>query len=113
MPHAAGETMTSTRQVQMMRAVLFATVGLLALGLILVPAQEWRLTLEFVAQTAGNGLCILASLAVGALIVSRRPDNIIGRFQVAMPADRCPVRPGRRCFPTCCGWPRCRSARHS
>jgi hypothetical protein len=63
---------------QACRAVLLATVGLLALGLILVPAQEWRLTLEFVAQTAGNGLFILASLAVGALIVSRRPDNIIG-----------------------------------
>jgi N-terminal 7TM region of histidine kinase len=47
-------------------------------GLILVPAQEWRLTLEFVLQTAGNGLLILACSVVGALIVSRRPDNIIG-----------------------------------
>jgi hypothetical protein len=51
---------------------------LLALGLILVPAQEWRLTLEFVLQTAGNGLLVLACSAVGVLIVSRRPGNIIG-----------------------------------
>ena len=78
MPHAAGETMTSTRQVQVMRAVLFATVGLLALGLVLIPARQWRLTLEFVFQTAGNGLFILASSAIGILILSRRPGNIIG-----------------------------------
>ena len=39
-PHAASETMTSARHVQLTRVVLFATVGLLALGLILVPAQE-------------------------------------------------------------------------
>ena len=78
MPHAAGETMTRTRQVQLMRAVLFATAGLLALGLVLIPARQWQLTLEFVLETAGNGLFILASSAVGVLIVSRRPDNIIG-----------------------------------
>jgi hypothetical protein len=70
--------MTRTRQVQVMQALLFATVGLLALGLVLLPAQQWRLTLEFVYQTAGNGLFILASSVVGVLIVSRQPGNIIG-----------------------------------
>jgi hypothetical protein len=56
-----------TRQVQLTRAVRFATVGL-ALGV----------TLEFVFQMAGNGLFIVACSAVGLLTVSRRPGNIIG-----------------------------------
>jgi hypothetical protein len=47
------------------QAVLFTSVGLVVLGLLLVPAQEWRLTLEFVLEVAGNSLFILACSAVG------------------------------------------------
>ena len=85
--------------------MLFTSVGLVV-GLLLVPAQEWRLTLEFVLEVAGNGLFILACSAVGVLIVSRRPGNRIGwiyalvalvlaasQLPVATPIDRCPVRP--------------------
>jgi hypothetical protein len=77
-PHAATRPVTGTRQVLVAQAVLFTSVGLVVLGLLLVPAQEWRLTLEFVLEVAGNGLFILACSAVGVLIVSRRPGNLIG-----------------------------------
>jgi hypothetical protein len=77
-PHAATRPVTGTRQVLVAQAVLFTSVGLVVSGLLLVPAQEWRLTLEFVLEVAGNGLFILACSAVGVLIVSRRPGNLIG-----------------------------------
>jgi hypothetical protein len=67
-----------TRQVTLARALLFVTVCLVATGLILLPAQQWRLTAEFAFQVVGNGLFILACSAVGVLIVSRRPGNLIG-----------------------------------
>jgi hypothetical protein len=57
---------------------LSATVGLVALSLVLLPTQEWRLTLEFALQVAGNGVFILACSVIGFLIISRRPGNIIG-----------------------------------
>jgi hypothetical protein len=60
------------------RTILFVMVGLGVLGLGLLPAQEWQLTMDFVGQVAGNGLLTVACSAVGVLIISRRPGNVIG-----------------------------------
>jgi hypothetical protein len=76
-PGTGGEV-TGTPQVRVAQAILLVTVVLGVLGLGLLPAQEWWLTMEFVFQTAGNGLFGLACSAVGILIVSRHPGNIIG-----------------------------------
>jgi hypothetical protein len=74
---AGGEKVTSTHQVRVAWTILFVTVGRGVLGLGLLPAQEWQLTMEFVGQVAGNGLLTVACAAVGVLIVSR-PGNVIG-----------------------------------
>jgi len=57
---------TSTPYVRVAWAVLVMTVGLLALGLVLLPQDRW-LTLESVSQLVGNGLLGLACSAVGIL----------------------------------------------
>jgi hypothetical protein len=101
--------------VRVASAILFITVGLAALGLVLLPQDRW-LTLESVGQVAGNGLFMLACSAVGILIVARRPGNVIGwiyllvplvmappRLPVATPSARCPVSGGWRRSPTSCG----------
>jgi hypothetical protein len=75
---AGGEQVTSTLQVRVAWTILFVTVGLGVLGLGLLPAQEWQLTMDFVGQVAGNGLLTVACSAVGVLIISRRPGNVIG-----------------------------------
>jgi MFS family permease len=75
---AGGEQVTSTTQVRVAWTILFVTVGLGVLGLGLLPAQEWQLTMDFVGQVAGNGLLTVACSAVGVLIISRRPGNVIG-----------------------------------
>jgi hypothetical protein len=72
------ETVTGTVQVRVAWAVALVTVALVVLGVALLPPQEWRLTLEFVSRAVGNGLFPLACSAVGLLIVSRRPGNVIG-----------------------------------
>ena len=74
----AGEQLTSTPQVRVAWTILFMTVGMMVLGLGLLPAQEWQLTTNFVGQVAGNGLLTIACSAVGVLIISRRPGNVIG-----------------------------------
>jgi hypothetical protein len=45
-----GEKVTSARQGRVAGAVLLVTVGLEVLWLVLLPAQEWRLTTRFVAR---------------------------------------------------------------
>ena len=75
---AGGEQLTSTPQVRVAWTILVVTVGLGVLGLGLLPAQEWQLTTDFVGQVAGNGLLTVACSAVGVLIISRRPGNVIG-----------------------------------
>jgi hypothetical protein len=75
---AGGEQVTSTPQVRVAWTILFVTAGLGVLGLGLLPAQEWQLTMDFVGQVAGNGLLTAACSAVGVLIISRRPGNVIG-----------------------------------
>ena len=75
---AGGEQVASTLQVRIAWTILFVTVGLGVLGLGLLPAQEWQLTMDFVGQVAGNGLLTVACSAVGVLIISRRPGNVIG-----------------------------------
>jgi hypothetical protein len=72
------ETVTRTVQVRVAWAVALVTVALVALGVALLPSQEWRLSLEFVSRAVGNSLFILACSVVGLLIVSRRPGNVIG-----------------------------------
>ena len=77
-PRTASKAVTSTLQVRVARAILFVTVGLVALWPLLLPASERRLTMEFVSRVVGNGLVTLGCSVVGVLIVSRRPGNIIG-----------------------------------
>jgi hypothetical protein len=72
------ETVTRTVQVRVAWAVALVTVALVALGVALLPSQEWGLSLEFVSRAVGNSLFILACSVVGLLIVSRRPGNAIG-----------------------------------
>jgi hypothetical protein len=72
------ETVTRTVQVRVAWAVALVTVALGALGVALLPSQEWRLSLEFVSRAVGNSLFIVACSVVGLLIVSRRPGNVIG-----------------------------------
>src|SRR5215207_29034 len=83
-PGAGSEKATSTSQVRVASAILFITVGLAALGLVLLPQDRW-LTLESVGQVAGNGLFMLACSAVGILIVARRPGNVIGWIYLLVP----------------------------
>jgi hypothetical protein len=54
------------------------TVVLLMLSRVLLPEQEWRLTVDFISAALGNALIILACAGVGLLIISRRPGNVIG-----------------------------------
>jgi hypothetical protein len=68
------EAVTGTVQVRVAWAVALVTVALVALGVALLPSQEWRLSLEFVSRAVGNSLFIVACSVVGLLIVSRRPD---------------------------------------
>jgi hypothetical protein len=72
------ETVTRTVQIRVAWAVALVTVALVALGVALLPSQEWRLSVEFVSRAVGNSLFILACSVVGLLIVSRRPGNVIG-----------------------------------
>jgi hypothetical protein len=72
------ETVNRTVQVRVAWAVALITVALVALGVALLPSQEWRLTMEFVSRALGNTLFIVACSVVGLLIVSRRPGNVIG-----------------------------------
>jgi hypothetical protein len=69
---------TSTLQARTAWAVTFATVVLLAFSRALLPSQEWQLTVEFITAALGNALTIVACAGVGLLIISRRPDNMIG-----------------------------------
>jgi hypothetical protein len=48
-PGAGSEKATSTSQVRVASAILFITVGLAALGLVLLPQDRW-LTLESSAR---------------------------------------------------------------
>jgi hypothetical protein len=70
--------MTGTLQARTAWAVTFVTVALLTLSRALQPPQEWRWTVDFITAALGNALFILACAGVGLLIVSRRPDNMIG-----------------------------------
>jgi len=70
--------MTSRLQAQTAWAVTLVTVVLLALSRALQPPQAWRWTADFITAALGNALIILACAGVGLLIVSRRPDNVIG-----------------------------------
>jgi hypothetical protein len=83
-PGAGGVQVTSTPYVRVAWAILCMTVGLLALGLALLPQDRW-LTLESLGQVAGNGLLGLACSAVGILIVARRPGNVIGWIFLLVP----------------------------
>jgi hypothetical protein len=74
---------TSTPYVRVAWAILCMTVILLVLGLVL-PRDRW-LTLESGSQLVGNGLLMLACSAVGILIVSRRPGNVIGWIFLLVP----------------------------
>jgi hypothetical protein len=69
---------TSKPQARTAWAVTFITVVLLALSRVLQPPQNWQWTLDFISTAIGNALIILACAGVGLLIVSRRPDNLIG-----------------------------------
>jgi hypothetical protein len=71
-------TVTSTLQARTAWAVTFITVGLLTLSRVLQPPQEWQWTVDFITRALSNVLIILACAGVGLLIVSRRPDNVIG-----------------------------------
>jgi hypothetical protein len=71
-------TVTSTLQVRAAWTVTLVTVVLLALSRVLLPPKEWRLTVDFITAALGNALIILACAGVGLLIISRRPDNLIG-----------------------------------
>jgi hypothetical protein len=82
-PGAGGEQVTSRPYVRVAWAILFITVGLLVLGLVL-PQDRW-LSLESGSQLIGNGLLIVACSAVGMLIVSRRPGNVIGWIFLLVP----------------------------
>jgi hypothetical protein len=53
------------------------TVVLLALDRAL-SSEPWQWTVEFITTALGNELIVLACAAVGLLITSRRPDNVIG-----------------------------------
>jgi MFS family permease len=53
------------------------TVVLLVLGRALSSGQ-WQWTAEFITVALGNELIVLACAAVGLLITSRRPGNVIG-----------------------------------
>jgi hypothetical protein len=83
-PGAGGEQVTSTPYVRVAWAILVMAVGLLVLGLVLLPRDRW-LTLESGSQLVGNGLLGLACSAVGILIVSRRPGNVIGWIFLLVP----------------------------
>src|SRR4029450_4541393 len=72
-----GGTVTSTLQVRAAWAVMSVTVVLLALGRALSSGQ-WQGTGEFIPAALGNALIVLACAAVGLLITSRRPGNVIG-----------------------------------
>jgi hypothetical protein len=82
-PGAGGVQVTSTPYVRVAWAILCMTVDLLVLGLVL-PRDRW-LTLESGSQLVGNGLLMLACSAVGILIVSRRPGNVIGWIFLLVP----------------------------
>jgi hypothetical protein len=69
---------TSTQQARTAWAVTLITVVLLMLSRVLLPEQEWRLTVDFISAALGNALIILACAGVGLLIISRRPGNVIG-----------------------------------
>jgi hypothetical protein len=83
-PGAGGEQVTSTPSVRVAWAILVMAVGLLVLGLVLLPRDRW-LTLESGSQLVGNGLLMAACSAVGILIVSRRPGNVIGWIFLLVP----------------------------
>jgi hypothetical protein len=83
-PGAGGVQVTSTPYVRVAWAILCMSVGLLVLGLVLLPRDRW-LSLESGSQLAGNGLLMLACAAVGILIVSRRPGNVIGWIFLLVP----------------------------
>jgi hypothetical protein len=69
---------TSSLQARTAWAVTFVTIMLLALSRVLQPRQEWQWTVDFLTKALSNVLIILACAGVGLLIVSRRPDNVIG-----------------------------------
>jgi hypothetical protein len=52
---AGGEQVASTLQVRIAWTILFVTVGLGVLGLGLLPAQEWQLTMDFVGRWPAMG----------------------------------------------------------
>jgi hypothetical protein len=70
--------MTSKLQARTAWAVTLVTVVLLALSRALQPPQDWRWTVDFITAALGNALIILACAGVGVMIISRRPDNVIG-----------------------------------
>jgi hypothetical protein len=72
------ESVAGAVQVRVAWGVMLVTVALVALGVALLPPQEWRLTMEFVSRAMSNSLFIVACSMVGLLIVSRRPGNVIG-----------------------------------
>ena len=76
-PKPTGGTVTSTLQVRAAWAVMSVTVVLLVLGRAL-SSGPWQWTVKFVTAALGNALIVLACAAVGLLITSRRPDNVIG-----------------------------------
>ena len=69
------------------------TVVLLALDRAL-SSKPWQWTVEFITTALGNELIVLACAAVGLLITSRRPDNVIGWIYAL-------VAPGLRHRPVC------------
>jgi hypothetical protein len=88
-------TVTSTRHARTAWAVTLVTVVLLAFSRLLLPPEEWRLTVDFITASLGNALIILACAGVGLLITSRRPDNPRGWRCGPCTRSR-PDRPGRR-----------------
>jgi hypothetical protein len=75
---AAERAVTPTTQLRTAYVVAVLTVLLLAVSRILLPVEQWQLTTSSVADLVGSGLLLLAGAAVGLLIVSHRPGNVIG-----------------------------------
>jgi hypothetical protein len=73
-----GQMLPVPAQARLARALTLASIVLVVLALLLVPARDRQPILQFLIGRGGNALFTAVCAIVGLLIVTHRPGNLIG-----------------------------------